>query len=72
MAGQQTSKEYSSYLLRLRLVRTHPLVWHASLQDVRTGELYQFMELTQLYAFIEQVAQGNSRSPAPDTPDSQK
>ena len=64
MPAPQPHKKYHSYLLRLKRVAIQPPVWHASLQDVRTGEWHQFMSLAQLFAFIEQTAEGNNRSPS--------
>ncbi len=69
MPVEQPSPGYSSFLLRLRRVGNHPAIWHVSLQDVRTGEWHHFMDLPQLFAFIEQIARGNGRSLAPDTPE---
>ena len=46
---------YQAYLLRLWRVNTgHATVWHASLEDPRTGERKGFADLHTLLAFLEE------------------
>jgi hypothetical protein len=50
--SQQT---YHAYLLRLWRVNTgHSTVWHASLEDSRTGERRGFADLSMLFVFLEE------------------
>ena len=53
MADDQ--RTYYAYLLRLWRVNTGPsTVWHASLEDSRTGERKGFADLQSLLVFLEE------------------
>jgi hypothetical protein len=48
-------RTYQAYLLRLWRVNTgRAAVWHASLEDSRTGERKGFADLRGLLAFLEE------------------
>ena len=48
-------RDYHAYLLRLWRVNTgRDTVWHASLEDSRTGERRGFTDLSMLFAFLEE------------------
>ncbi len=48
-------RSYHAYLLRLwRVNAGRPTVWHASLEDSRTGERTGFAHLRGLLAFLEE------------------
>jgi hypothetical protein len=48
-------RDYQAYLLRLWRVNTgRGTVWHASLEDVHTGERKGFADLQRLLAFLEE------------------
>jgi hypothetical protein len=48
-------RTYHAYLLRLWRVNTgRATVWHASLEDSRTGERKGFADLKGLLAFLEE------------------
>ncbi len=48
-------RAYHAYLLRLWRVNTgRSTVWHASLEDSRTGERIGFADLRGLLAFLEE------------------
>ena len=48
-------RAYQAYLLRLWRVNTGcAMVWHASLEDSRTGERKGFADLHALLAFLEE------------------
>ncbi len=52
--AESTALQYLSYLLRLWQVNQDgESVWHASLQDSRTGEKYGFARLELLFGFIQ-------------------
>ena len=57
-------RTYQAYLLRLwRADLGHATVWHASLEDSRTGERKGFADLKSLYTFLEeQTSNVNQRS----------
>jgi hypothetical protein len=61
--SQQT---YHAYLLRLWRVNTgRSTVWHASLEDSRTGERKGFADLSMLLVFLEeQTSQVDQRNAA--------
>ena len=47
-------RTYQAYLLRLWRVNTgRAMVWHASLEDSRTGERTGFADLRRLLVFLE-------------------
>jgi hypothetical protein len=53
-------RTYHAYLLRLWRVNTGPAtVWHASLEDPRTGERTGFADLQGLCAFLEEQYSGS-------------
>ena len=53
MTGNQ--RDYQAYLLRLWRVNTgRASVWHASLEDSRTGERKGFVDLKDMCAFLEE------------------
>jgi hypothetical protein len=53
---------YHAYLLRLWRVNTgHSTVWHASLEDSRTGERKGFADLPRLLAFLEEQTNDSDR-----------
>ncbi|MBP6469206.1 MAG: hypothetical protein KBE23_21925 [Chloroflexi bacterium] len=54
MPAKQSAQEYQSYLMRFRRVNEQPLVWHVSIQDVRTGEWRHFTDLALLFEFVSQ------------------
>ena len=48
-------RDYQAYLLRLWRVNTgRGTVWHASLEDSRTGERRGFADLDSLFAFLKE------------------
>ena len=48
-------RTYHAYLLRLWRVNSgRSTAWHASLEDTRTGERRGFMDLSMLFAFLEE------------------
>ncbi len=51
---QPSAQEYHSYLIRFRRMTERPFAWHASLQDVRTGEWRHFTDLDLLFQFVTQ------------------
>jgi hypothetical protein len=57
-------RTYQAYLLRLWRVNTgRAAVWHASLEDSRTGERKGFADLRGLLVFLEeQTNDGDRRS----------
>jgi hypothetical protein len=61
MTGDQ--RDYQAYLLRLWRVNTgRGTVWHASLEDARTGERRGFADLENLFAFLrEQIVTPRNR-----------
>jgi len=54
MASKQLAQEYQSYLIRFRRIKEEPLVWHISVQDVRTGEWHHFTDMARLFEFVNQ------------------
>ena len=53
MTGEK--RDYQAYLLRLWRVNTsRGAVWHASLEDSRTGERRGFANLDSLLKFLEE------------------
>ncbi len=53
--------KYRSYLLRLWRVETPGLCWRASLEDPHTGERIGFASLEQLFAFLMEQVEGESK-----------
>ena len=52
-------RDYQAYLLRLWRVNTgYSMVWHASLEDSRTGERRGFADLSGMFAFLEDQTNG--------------
>jgi len=59
---------YRAYLLRLWNASSRgPPVWHASLEDIHTGERWGFAGLAELMAFLEMEV-GSGRPNAEGTP----
>jgi hypothetical protein len=54
-------KGYRSYLLRLWRAETPDQGWHASLEDPRTGERIGFASLEQLFAFLMDRVEGDTK-----------
>ena len=53
MTGEK--HDYQAYLLRLWRVNTsRGAVWHASLEDSRTGERRGFADLVGLFTYLEE------------------
>jgi hypothetical protein len=59
MPSTQLAQEYHSYLIRFRRAPERPFTWHASLQDVRTGEWRHFTDLSVLFEFVTQELSAN-------------
>ena len=58
-------RDYQAYLLRLWRVNTgRGPVWHASLEDSRTGERKGFSDLQGLFRFLEEQANSNDLASA--------
>ena len=54
--NEPSGKKYRSYLLRLWRAEASDEGWRASLEDARTGKRIGFASLEQLFAFLmEQV-----------------
>jgi hypothetical protein len=54
---------YHSYLLRIWQEKDDPRAWRASLQEVRSGQVWGFTSPEQLIQHLEQIertAQGNN------------
>ena len=55
-------RPYQAYLLRLWRVNTdRSQVWHASVEDSRTGERQGFADLRGLLAFLEEQTNDTDR-----------
>jgi hypothetical protein len=67
MADEQ--RTYHAYLLRLWRVNTgRSTVWHASLEDSRTGERNGFVDVKSLCAFLEEQATTDRGRPVRENP----
>ncbi len=65
MTGDKS--DFHAYLLRLWRVNTgHAQVWHASIEDSRTGERKGFADLHGLLLFLEEQISSAGRESAND------
>jgi hypothetical protein len=63
----EEQRSYRAYLLRLWSVNTgHAQVWHASLEDARTGERTGFADLQSLLKFLEEQTRDAAQPSARD------